>query len=512
MNRIIMSASLAASLMAGGCTVGPKYVRPELASPPSLALNNAPASATPISGITETDVDLTNWWSQFRDPTLDDLVSRARVANLDGKTAASRVREAGASAAQARSALFPSIAAGTDYYHARLSNNAIPSDLASSFGGSGGSSSIPTIETDIYVAGLQGSYTVDLFGANRSALRAARQRADAEIWSSHDTEVTVASEVARAYFALRASQVRLAVLKANVASQSDLLKILTARAQGGLVNEVDTTRQRSQLALIQAEVSPVEAEIAIDVHQLSLLLGLAPDDLVGELAVRSDTSAVLPVVPPVVPIGLPSALLQRRPDIRRAERQLAASVSDVDRATAQLYPQIQLTGIADLVSSSLKNLLDWGSRTLLAGATLTQPLFDGGGRLAQRRQAEERSTQAEIAYRKAVLTAFAQTADALARYGADQRQVAVLRAGYVDARRAADLNRAQYLGGLSDLTSTLQAEATAFQAQDQFAQAQGQLLTDLVGLYRSLGGGWSTDTHNSADIGKHPSTKLGVGS
>ena len=488
--------ALTALLLVSGCTVGPKYVRPEVSSPASLVGPNAPTPATPLSKVTETDADLTDWWSQFNDPILNELVARARSGNLDRKTAASRVREARESAAQARSALFPSVTAGGNYYHARLSENATPSGLSSSLGGGGSgaggaSAGSSAIETNIYVLGLQGAYTVDLFGANRSALRAARERADAEVWSARDTEITVTSEVARAYFALRAAQARLAVLQANAKSQGDLLAILVARSRGGLVNEVDTARQRSQLALIQAQIPPVEAEVAADAHQIGLLLGLPPDVLDADLAPRPDPLVGLPAVPPHVPIGLPSTLLKRRPDIRSAERQLAASVADVDQATAQLYPQIRLTGIVDLVSSSLKNLIESGSRTLIGGATLSQPLFDGGSRLAQKRQTEERSVQADLAYQKAVLTAFQQTADALARYAADQREIAVLQAGYAEGRRAAELERAQYLGGLTNLSSTLQAQTTALQAQDQLAQAQGQLFADLVQLYRSLGGGWN---------------------
>ena len=258
-----------------------------------------------------------------------------------------------------------------------------------------------------------------------------------------------------------------------------------------LANEVDTVQQRSQLALTRSQVPPVAGQIASDAHQLALLLGLAPDALAGELAPRPDPMASLPAVPPNVPIGLPSTLLKRRPDIRQAERQLAASVSDVDQATAALYPQIQLTGVADLVSASLSNLLEGGSGALLGGVSLMQPLFDGGKLRAQKRQTQEQAVQAGIAYRLSVLTAFRQTADALVRYDEDQRQVEVLQAGDADARRAVDLDRAQYLGGLSDITATLRAEATKLQTQDQLAQAQGQLFADLVDLYRSLGGGWS---------------------
>ena len=164
--------------------------------------------------------------------------------------------------------------------------------------------------------------------------------------------------------------------------------------KGGLANEVDTVQQRSQLALTRSQVPPVAGQIASDAHQLALLLGLAPDALAGELAPRPDPMASLPAVPPNVPIGLPSTLLKRRPDIRQAERQLAASVSDVDQATAALYPQIQLTGVADLVSASLSNLLEGGSGALLGGVSLMQPLFDGGKLRAQKRQTQEQAVQA----------------------------------------------------------------------------------------------------------------------
>ena len=489
-----------------GCTLGPRYAKPDLPTPASLIPSTPSPPASPLSRVSEADVDLTDWWSQFQDPTLNRLIGEARAGNLDRQTAASRVRQARAAAEVSRAAMFPSITGNASYYRLRLGQNAIPSSLKSSFGGgasgagaSGGgaaggggqSSSFQTINSDIYILGLQGSYAPDLFGSARSTYRASREREEAQVWSARDTDVTVTSEVARAYFDLRASQARLSVLQANARSQKTLLDMLAARSKGGLVNEVDKVQQRSQLALTTSQVPPVETQLASDMHQLALLLGLTPDAVAGELAPRPDPMASLPALPSNVPIGLPSSLLKRRPDIRQAERQLAASVSDVDQATAALYPQIQLTGVADLVSASLANLLEGGSGTLLGGVSLMQPLFDGGKLRAQRRQTQEQAVQAGIAYRLSVLTAFQQTADALVRYDDDQRQVVALRAGDADARRALDLDRAQYFGGLSDITATLRAEAAELQTQDQLAQAEGQLFADLVDLYRSLGGGWS---------------------
>ena len=177
--------------------------------------------------------------------------------------------------------------------------------------------------------------------------------------------------------------------------------------------------------------------------------------------------------------------------MRQAERQLAASVADVDQATAALYPQLQITGSFDLVSTTLKHLLDWASRNYTPGASLVEPLFDAGKLRAQKHQSEERAIQAALTYRKTALTALQQTADALARYAADQRQLQSLQTAYANAAQSAALDRAQYLGGISDLTATLRAQAVARQTQDQLTQARAQLSLDLIALYKALGGGWS---------------------
>ena len=480
----------------GGCAVGPKYVQPELAAPESLVSANAPAASTPLSRVDETPVDLAAWWRGFKDPELDALVGRALSDNLDRQTAASRVREANDAAEAVSASLLPSLNGNAAYDHTRISNNAGLSQISSLAGGgvsSGGvaTAALPGLEFDSYTLGLSANWNPDLFGGTRSALRAARLRQAAQVWSARDTDVTIVSQVAQAYLSLRADQARLAVLKAYAEQQSDLLNLIEGRSRGGLVNEVDTVEQRAQLEATQAQVAPIEADSALRIHQLSLLLGQAPDALAGELVAKADPIAALPPAIPLVPVGLPSDLLRRRPDIRQAERTLAASVADVDQATAALYPQLQLTGSYDLISTALKTLLAAASRDYVAGASLAQPLFDGGKLRAQKHEAEEEVVQAAIVYRKAALVAFQQTADALALYAADQRRLVALRVAYADEARSTDLNRAQYLGGIADLQGTLRAEAVALQDQDQLIQTQAQLCQDLVLLYRQLGGGWS---------------------
>jgi multidrug efflux system outer membrane protein len=209
----------------------------------------------------------------------------------------------------------------------------------------------------------------------------------------------------------------------------------------------------------------------------------------GAIVVSSDARSLTDI--DALAAQVPSDLLRRRPDIRQAERTLAASVADVDQATAALYPQLQLTGSYDLISTALKTLLEAASQDYVAGAALAQPLFDGGKLRAQKHEAEEEAVQSSIAYRKAALVAFQQTADALALYSADQRRLVALRGAYVDEARSTNLNRAQYLGGIADLQGTLRAEAVALHDQDQLIQTEGQLCQDLVSLYRALGGGWS---------------------
>lgn len=480
----------------GGCTVGPKYVQPDLAAPASLVSANAPAASTPLSHVDEMPADLAAWWRGFKDPELDALVDRALSDNLDRQTAASRVREANEAALAVRANLFPSLSGTAAYDRTRISSNAGLSQIGSLVGGgasSGGvaTAGLPGLEFDSYTLGLSASWNPDLFGGTRSALRAARSRQAAQVWSARDTEITIVSQVAQAYLTLRADQARLAVLGAYAQQQSDLLNLIEARSRGGLANEVDTVEQSAQLESTRAQVAPLEADIALRAHQLSLLLGQEPDALTGELVAKADPIAALPPVIPLVPVGLPSELLRRRPDIRQAERNLAASVADVDQATAALYPQLQLTGSYDLISTALKTLLEAASRDYVAGASLAQPLFDGGKLRAQKHETEEEAVQAAIAYRKTALVAFQRTADALALYSADQRRLVALRAASADEARSTDLNRAQYLGGIADLQGTLRAEAVALRDQDQLIQAQAQLCLDLVSLYRELGGGWS---------------------
>ncbi len=497
--RILLSTAAAALL--AGCVVGPTYRQSPPAVPPGFAGVEAPASATPLSRPAPRDADIAAWWAKFADRELDHLVSRALAGNLDRQTAASRIRQARQEAAAARAGMFPTINGDASATHTHISQNSGFSSISKllgggSRGGSGsppapGSAGFPGLEFSTYEVGFDAAWEIDLFGGQRRRIEAARARTEAQVWSARDTDVSLTAQVAQTYLMLRSDQARLAVIRRSVASQSDLLNLIGARSRGGLVSDVDTVQQRAQLATAQAEIPPLEASIETEAHALSTLLGEAPGVLASELAPRPDPLAALPNPPPEVPVGLPSILLQRRPDIREAERNLAASTADVGAATAALYPKVELTGSFDFVSTALKSLLDAASRNYSYGASLTAPLFDAGKLRAQKHESEEQAIQAGLAYRRTVLQALKEVADALSRYAADQRRFVALQAGLKDAEQAVALDRVQYQGGLADLQATLRAQDTALQTEDQLAQTKAQLSTDLVALYKALGGGWS---------------------
>jgi NodT family efflux transporter outer membrane factor (OMF) lipoprotein len=491
-----LSGLLLGALVLTGCMVGPTYHPDPPATPAAFTGADPGAAMAPLSLPVSRSADLANWWHGFGDAELDRLVERALAANLDRQTAASRIRSARASAVETRAGLFPSLSAHASPTRTQISENAGLSSIGSTFssGGSGNGgaspSGFPGLEFDTYDIGLTATWDLDLFGGRKRAVEAAQARIEAAVWSGRDTDVAVTSDVARAYFQLRADQARLAVVKAHADNAADLLQLITARNHGGLVTEVDIVQQRTEVASTRSLIAPLEAAVDSDLDQLAFLLDETTDVLTTQLTPAKDPAAALGRVPFEVPVGLPSDLLKRRPDVREAERQLAASVADVGQATAALYPSLSLTGSVDFLSTDLGTLLQAASRNYTIAAQLMQPLFDAGRLRARKHESEESAIQAGIAYRRTVLQALQQTADALASYAADQRRLLVLRSGYTDAQRAATLTRAQYLGGLQDLQGSLRAQAVALQVQDQLVQTQAQLDLDLITLYRALGGGW----------------------
>ena len=270
-----------------------------------------------------------------------------------------------------------------------------------------------------------------------------------------------------------------------MARQSRLERLVRARYRGGLTTGLDLEQQRSERATSAAELPTLQSQVQAQAHVLGVLVGTTPEALAAELA----PPKVLPK-PPVVPAGLPSDLLRRRPDVRAAERELAASTADIGVATADLYPRFSLTAAPALISTALSSLLDWGSRSFSVGGSLLWPLFNGGKTRANIAVANARQEQALLAYRKTVLTALKDVEDALSNTTADRARLSDLQLALVSATRAEQLSGSRYRGGLVTYSDVLQNQGRRLTIEKQIIEARGALARDSVALFKALGGGW----------------------
>ena len=477
---------LAALLLLGGCTVGPNYQPPAVAVPATYSGAQARAAGSAIGA----------WWAAFNDPVLDGLIARAQAGNLDLRQAAARVETARAQERVVRARGGPSVNAGAQAGYSQLSKNALPAGLANLGGGgeqSGGGSPIglPGEGFATFQVGFDASWELDLFGGQRRANEAAGARTEAAVWSERDAEVMLAAEIARNYQQYRALQGRVALADQTLASQREQLDFIAVRTRNGLVTTLDERAQQRKIEQTNAQREELLAEADARVHALGTLLGLAPAALAAELAPPAPVAPAVIEIPP----GLPSELLQRRPDIRAAERQLAAATADIGVATADLYPKLNLTGALDLVSRSLATLLESGSIFANGAGRLALPLIGGGERetvALRRAQADE----ALLAYQAAVLGALRDVEDALTRLDADRRKVEQLRASVAAAQDAADTAQVRQRNGLVQMAEVLQARQSWLADRDALAQAEAAAAQDEVALYKALGGGWEeTDAH-----------------
>ncbi|HTX24755.1 MAG TPA: efflux transporter outer membrane subunit [Steroidobacteraceae bacterium] len=468
---VVLIALLAVS---SGCAVGPSYEEPHLATPPSFGELPGSAGESPLSAPSSAEADLTEWWRQFHDRELERLVDRALRSNLDLLTAASRIRQAREQEIIAGAALLPSV--GSSVSGTRLHANSNP--LAN-----GGSSPLALA---IYSLAFDASWEVDLFGGTRRGIEAARAGAEAAVWDMRDAEVSLTAEVANDYIQLRATQARIAIAQDAVRRQQDLLTLAQARASTGFVTELDVNQQRAQLAATRAELPALASERQTLMHALAVLLAASPQALVQELS----PSAPVPGVPVSLPGGLPSDLLRRRPDVRAAERRLAAATAEEGVAVAALYPKFDLLGLAAFAGSSAGSLVSSKNFDALGLGFIDWPIFEGGKRRANIRASEELRAQSYLAYRRSVLAALQDTEDALVRYRDEQQRLVALREEQAAADASLDIAAARYRAGLVTFIDVLQASATDLNARDQVEQGVEGLAQDLVSLYKALGGGW----------------------
>jgi NodT family efflux transporter outer membrane factor (OMF) lipoprotein len=478
--------ALPLAALPAGCVVGPNYQAPHPAVPASFAA----AAQVPGAATGAPAGALEDWWARFHDPELDALITKALQGNLTLKLAASRVQEAREQVRVAGAARQPRVNADADASALHLSDNSGFSELSNFFTGSRGSSSngftLPGGNITTYTVGFDASWEIDLFGGVRRSVQAAEAATEQAVWQRRDSEVSVAAEVANDYWLLRSLQRQIQIAHEEIARQQQMLSLLEQQQRFGFVTDRDVQSQAAQLAAARATVPDLEAARDAQIHALGVLIGDSPDALQAQLA----AARALPPPPPAVPVGLPSELLRRRPDVRAAERGVAASSARIGVAVAQLYPRINLTGALDLVSLDLRHLLDIASRQYDAAGGLIWPLFAGGRGHADVRIATEQNRQALFAYQSTVLGALREVADALTRYADELQKNRALREAVAHAQSAADIAERQFKAGIINVTPTLMAEGAVLQARLQLAQSDGALDRDLVSLYKALGGGW----------------------
>lgn len=479
-----------------GCTVGPNYHTPALPTPPAYGEAHPDvAGAVPA-----------RWWTGLGDPVLSGLIERGLAQNLDLAAAASRVRQARLSVRETRAGLFPTVDATGQAQRTRISRNGGFGALAGAFGGGAGGApggsgtggttpiGVPGTVFNTYSIGFDASWEIDLFGGVRRQLQGVRARVESAQWSRADTAVSIAAEIADNYYQLRVLQRRAAIARSELAREQQTLAIIRARGNAGLTANVDVTRQLVQIATAEASLGPIEADGRALVHSLGILIGGTPETLLQTFAINvgAGRASVPPqsVALPPVPVGLPSELLRRRPDIRRAERELAGATADIGVAVADLYPRFTITTPFQLLSTGVSDLFQGNSIQATVGGSVNFPLLDFGRRRAVIGQRRETREQAYITYQQAVLTGLRETEDALDRLRIERARRVVLARGASNAQSTIDAIAAQYKYGLTDLTTVLDAQQALLQAQDNLAQSEGTISRQTIALYKALGGGW----------------------
>jgi outer membrane protein, multidrug efflux system len=463
------------------CNVGPDYKKPDIALPADFA---EPHTSLPAPA----QADLSKWWTIFQDSELDSLVARSLAANLDLQTAASRVRQAREQEIIAGAPEWPSFDLSGLGLNLHNNSNPLGQLAGGSRGNSSGAAAAANSPTNIklYSLGLDASWQVDLFGGTRRAMEAARANTEAAIWDMHDGQVTLTAEIADDYVNLRGAQARLAMLNSELKDEQQLFDIVRDRAKAGFVTQLDVNEQQALVENARAQIPQLEAQADAMIHAISVLLAQPPESMAHEL----QTAEAIPVTPPGLPPALPAELLRRRPDIREAERKLAAATANEGVAIADLYPKLDLIGGSFFVGSGLGSLLASRRLGTLGVASIAWPVFEGGRIRANIRASKEAELQAYLVWQKAVLTALQDAEDALARYADEKRHEQALSASERAAASSQTIARQQYVAGLVTFVNVLSAETTLLSARDQLIQSHAALAEDLATIYKALGGGW----------------------
>ena len=451
------------------CAIGPDYERPFIPDPETFRTQ-------PQEDVDTTSLAEMPWWDLFQDEELHYLIHTALQENKDLMIAAARIDEARGELGVTRSALFPQFGAKASYSYRGIPSALIPGEPGDI-----------NLETDIYRVGGSLSWEIDVWGQLRRATEASR----AELLASEEGRRAVIlgliSQVAQAYFELRALDLELEVTRRNVKTRKGTLRIVNARYEDGLVSGLDQARAEAEVVSIVAVIPDLERQVIQKENGLSILLGRNP------AAITRGRELVEQTTPPVVPAGLPSALLERRPDIRQAEQNLVAANAEIGVATGNFLPRFSLTGDLGVISRDLNQLFTGPARIWGIGPGVTVPIFTAGRNLGNLEATEARQRQALIQYEQTILQSFQEVEDSLIAYQKAREVRTQLEKLVGFNNKAVDLSQIQYEEGLIDYLNVLDAQRRLFESEIDLARTQRFQLVSLVQLYKALGGGWSPE-------------------
>jgi NodT family efflux transporter outer membrane factor (OMF) lipoprotein len=492
-----------AALLAGCKSVGPDFVAPHeavperyagAAPPTSAAAAGAPPGASTGAPSQTAPAQATSfWWQEFHDAELSRLETRATVGNIDLKVAYLRLVESRIRVQQARAQGLPSLNASAKYTREQLGAAGLlkAQGLTGTAVSGTAAGFLAGIEkpVSLWQLGFDASWELDLFGRVRRAVEAAKaQSAEAEE-ERNDMLVTLQAEVAQTYLQLRAAQVLERITREEIADQSDVVALTESRRTHGLASDADVESAHAQLANLKSQLPPYDQNVTAARHSLAVLTGELPEAFESEFG----SEGQLPALPADVDVGVPSMLARRRPDIRSSEAALHAATAEIGVSVAEMFPDVSLTGTYGLRNLGTRYLFDWASRFYTAAPSISLPLFRGGALLSGVKLSKTQAAEAALNYRKTVLSALQEVEDGLTSLHDDAERTAALNEAVASDQRALAIDRDSYGRGLLSYISVLTVQLQANQARQQQAEAMLTQSTDLVKLYKALGGGWENN-------------------
>ncbi|MBA3007562.1 MAG: efflux transporter outer membrane subunit [Proteobacteria bacterium] len=452
------------------CMLGPDFQRPE-AKVSSQWLGQAPRAPQTMAAAEQ---ELAQWWKIFNDPTLTSLIERAMQANLDLRMAGSRIRQARAAMGIAGANLGPTVETSTSYRRSQTARS----------GNSGES-----ITTDLYMMGFDAGWEMDLFGGVRRGVEAAGADLDTAVEGRRDLLVSLSAEVASNYLTLRSLQQRLAIARQNLMAQEHSTGLTRQRFGAGFVGKLDVVQAEALVATTAGQIPLFEAQIRQTTYGLSLLLGGEPSTLLAELT----PEAALPTALATVPLGVPSGLLLRRPDIRMAEAKIHAATARIGMAKADLFPKFTISGALGLQNSTFSSTFKRGSSFWSLGPTLNWPLFDMGRNRSNLELNKAVQEEELLAYEQTVLAALLEVENALIASTKEEEHRQTLILAVAANRTAVDLATSLYTAGENNFLAVLIAQRSLYAAEDNLAQSSLNVSTNLVALFKAMGGGWQPE-------------------